>query len=111
MTIPGWNDPTEDERNPHRADERRRTREELETRLRDRRIALTGDETDEDIVEMVNAVEMFEDRLAQLGDDSYVNTPESSQPDDDRFVLPRRLDDESPSAYSARVIGASERLL
>ena len=81
MTISGWNDPAEDERNPHRTEERRRTREELESRLRKRRIELTGDETDEDIVQMVNAVEMFEDRLAQLGDDSYVNTPESSQPD------------------------------
>lgn len=111
MTIPGWNDPAEDERNPHRADERRRTRDELETRLRDRRIALTGGESDEDIVQIVNAVEMFEDRLAQLGDDSYVNTPESSQPDDERFVLPCRLDDESPSTYAARIIAASERLL
>lgn len=110
MTISGWNDPAEDERNPSRAAERRRTREELESRLRERRIELTGDESDEDIVQMMNAVEMFEERLAQLGDDSYVNTPESSQPDDDQLVLPSRRHDESPEAYAARIVAASERL-
>ena len=111
MTMSGWNDPAEDERNPHRAEERRRTRDELEARLRERQIDLIGDESDEDIVQMVNAVELFEDRLAQLGDDSYVNTPESSQPDDDRLVVPSRLDDESPTEYAARVVAAADRLL
>lgn len=111
MTISGWNDPAEDERNPHREEERQRTREELETRLRERRVELTGAESDEDIVQMVNAVEVFEDRLAQLGDDSYVNTPESSQPDDERLVLPRRHADESATTYAARVVAAAERLL
>jgi hypothetical protein len=110
MTTSGWNDPAEDERNPHRSAERRHTRDELEARLRERRVELTGDESDEDIVQMVNAVEMFEDRLAQLGDDSYVNTPESSQPDDDRLVLPRRHHDESATAYAARIVAAAERL-
>jgi hypothetical protein len=111
MTMSGWNDPADEERNPHRAEERRHTRDELEARLRERRIQLTGDETDEDVLLIVNAVETFEGRLAQLGDDSYVNTPESSQPDDEQLVLPRRLDDESPSAYAARIVAAAERLL
>lgn len=111
MTISGWNDPAEDERNPHRSEERRQTRDELEARLRERRIELTGDESDEDIVRMMNAVEMFEERLAQLGDDSYVNTPESSQPDDERLVVPRRHNDEAAATYAARVVAAAERLL
>jgi hypothetical protein len=111
MTMSGWNDPADEERNPHRAEERRHTRDELEARLRERRINLTGDESDDEILLIVNAVETFEGRLAQLGDDSYVNTPESSQPDDEQLVLPRRLDDESASAYAARVVGAAERLL
>ena len=110
MTIPGWNDPAEDERNPHRAEERRHTRDELEARLRERRIPLTGDESDEEVVLIMNAVETFEGRLAQLGDDSYVNTPESSQPDDRRLVLPRRTDDESAAVYAARIVAAAERL-
>lgn len=110
MTISGWNDPAEEERNPHRAEERRHTRDELEARLRERQIELTGDESDEDIVLMTNAVETFEARLAQLGDDSYVNTPESSQPDDQRLVLPKRHGDESPAIYAARIVAAAERL-
>jgi hypothetical protein len=111
MTTSRWNDPADDERNPHRAEERRRTREEFETRLRERRIELVGDESDEDVMLIVNAVEMFEGRLAQLGEDSFVNTPESSQPDDDRLVVPRRFGDESASSYAARLVAAAERLL
>ena len=110
MTMSGWNDPADEQRNPHRAEERRHTRDDLEARLRERRIALNGNESDDDIVLMVNAVELFEGRLAQLGDDSYVNTPESSQPDDERLVLPRRNDDDSAAAYAARIVAAAERL-
>ena len=110
MTTPGWNDPAEDERNPQRADERRRTREELEARLRERRIPLTDDESDEDVLLIVNAVETFEGRLAQLGEDSFVNTPESSEPDDAEPVLPKRNDDEAAGSYAARIVAAAERL-
>jgi hypothetical protein len=106
-----WNDPVDEERNPHRAEERRHTRDELEARLRERRIELTGDESDEDVMLIVNAVETFEGRLAQLGEDSFVNTPESSQPDDVSLVLPRRHDDESAPTYAARIVAAAERLL
>jgi hypothetical protein len=110
MTTPRWNDPADEERNPHRAEERRHTRDELEARLRERRIELSGDESDEDVVQIINAVETFEGRLAQLGEDSFVNTPESSQPDDDRLVLPRRNDDEGATVYAARIVAAAERL-
>jgi hypothetical protein len=110
MTMSQWNDPTDEERNPHRAEERRRTRDELESRLRERRIEITGDESDDDVLLIVNAVETFEGRLAQLGEDSFVNTPESSQPDDASLVLPRRHGDESAPAYAARIVAAAERL-
>ena len=110
MTMSRWNDPAEEERNPHRAEERRRTRDELEARLRERRIEVSEDESDEDVLLIMNAVEVFEGRLAQLGEDSFVNTPESSQPDDERLVLPRRRDDESAEAYSARIVAAAERM-
>ena len=110
MATSRWNDPAEDERNPHRAEERRHTRDELEARLRERRIALTGDESDEDVLRIVNAVEAFEGRLAQLGEDSFVNTPESSQPDDVQLVIPKRNDDERAAAYAARIVAAAERL-
>jgi hypothetical protein len=110
MTMSGWNDPAEDERNPHRSEERRAARDEMESRLRERRIALAGDESDEDVLLIVNAVESFEGRLAQLGADSFVNTPESSEPDDERLVLPKRNGDETAAAYAARIVAAAERL-
>jgi hypothetical protein len=110
MTMSGWHDPADEERNPNRAEERRHTRDELEARLRERRIDLAGDESDEDVLLIVNAVETFEGRLAQLGADSFVNTPESSQPDDEAMVIPRRRDDESASSYAARIVAAAERL-
>jgi len=110
MNMSQWNDPADEERNPHRAEERRRTRDELEARLRERRIEITGDESDDDVLLIVNAVEAFEGRLAQLGEDSFVNTPESSQPDDARLVLPQRRADESAPAYAARIVAAAERL-
>src|SRR5436305_11206573 len=100
MTMSEWNNPADEERNPHRAEERRHTRDELEARLRERRIELTGDESDEDVLVILNAVETFEARLAQLGEDSFVNTPESSEPDDESFVLPHRNEDESASTYA-----------
>jgi len=111
MTMSQWNDPADEERNPHRAEERRHARDELEARLRERRIELTGDESDEDVLLILNAVETFEGRLAQLGEDSFVNTPESSQPDDARLVVPRRHGDETAPAYAARIVAAAERLL
>jgi hypothetical protein len=111
MTTSRWNDPADEERNPHRAEERRRTRQELESRLRERRIELAGDESDEELMLIVNAVEMFEGRLAQLGEDSFVNTPESSAPDDNDLVVPHRLADEAAPSYAARIVAAAERLL
>jgi hypothetical protein len=111
MTSSGWNDPAEEEHNPHRAEERRHTRDELEARMRERRVELMGDESDEEVLLIVNAVEDFEARLAQLGEDSFVNTPESSEPDDERLVLPKRRHDESAERYAARIVAAAERLL
>ena len=110
MVISGWNDPADEERNPHRAEERRRAREELEARLRERRIPLSGDESDEDVLAMVNAVETFEARVSRRGADTFVNTPESSQPDDERFVLPSRLADESAQSYAVRIRAAAARM-
>lgn len=111
MSTSRWNDPADEERNPQRAAERRNTRTELEARLHDRRIELSGDESDDEVVLITNAVEMFEARIAQLGEDSFVNTLASSRPDDIRLVLPRRRADERAATYAARIIAAAERLM
>ena len=110
MTIPGWNDPTEDERNPTRRTERGHVRDELIARLDDRSVWLSGSESDDEVVAMMSAVERFEAAVARLGGDSMVNTPESSDPDDERLVLPMRRADESVQSYLARLEQATERL-
>ena len=110
MATSGWNNPAEDDRNPHRAAERERARAEFESRLRERRINVTGDESDEELLAIVDAVEQFERRVSQLGGDTFVNTPESSEPDDERLVLPERRGDESARSYAERIRDAAEQL-
>jgi hypothetical protein len=94
-----------------RSDERQRVREELEGRLARGGVGLTGSETDERLVDLSNALEAFDLARARAGGDSMVNTPESSQPDDKRFVLPLRRDDESVERYLVRLRGATETIL
>ena len=110
MTISGWNNPADEERNPRRTEERAHARAEFASRLRERSIPLFGDESDEDVVSIVNAVEEFEARVSQLGGDTFVNTLESSEPDDERLVLPARRDDESAGSYTARIRRAAADL-
>lgn len=110
MTDTQWNDRDEDRDNPHRLTERRRVREELEARLVERDVDLTGTENDDEIVAMIDAVEAFEARRAQLGGDSFTNTMMSSDPDDEDLVLPQRRDDESVEHWVRRVREKTEAL-
>ena len=54
-----WNNPA-DENNPLRTEERERVRDELEARLTANGVKLTGSETDEQIVALSNAFELFD---------------------------------------------------
>ena len=94
-----------------RSDERQRVREELEGRLSHGGVHLTGSETDDQLVDLSNALEAFDLARARLGGDSMVNTRESTRPDDARFVLPARRDDETVERYLGRVRGATEAML
>lgn len=62
------------------------------------------------VVELLEAVERFEDAVAALGGDSMVNTLDSSAPSDPRMVLPRRFADESLRRYAARIRQAAAAL-
>lgn len=105
------NDPTSDPAaSPGSGQERERVRDDLELRLTRSGVALTGSESDDQIVALSDAVEAFETVRARRGGDSMVNTPESSRPDDARFVIPIRRDDESVDQYIRRVRAATERL-
>ena len=108
MTNP--RNPSIDE-SARRSDERQRVREELEGRLVRGGVGLNGSETDEQLVDLSNALEAFDLARARVGGDSMVNTQQSSQPDDKRFVLPLRRDDESVERYLVRLRGATETIL
>ena len=96
-----------------RRDERQRVESEVKFRLRSRGVHLTGRESDEELVELLEAVERFERRVEQRGGDLMVDEPvgsdEAREPDDRRFVLPRRLDQETVSAFVRRIVEAVDR--
>ena len=99
-----------DDGHPMREEQRADVRADLEARLRHRRITITGQEQDEDVAEMLTAVEQFESAVTAAGGDLFVDTPESSQPEHRRFVLPLREQGEAPRDYATRVRSAAERL-
>ena len=95
---------------PARAEERNGVRDELEGRLIRSGVLLSGSESDEQILAIADAVEAFEAARSAAGGDSMINTPESSQPEDPHYVLPRRRDDESVDQYVIRVRDAAESI-
>ncbi len=101
---------TDDDLNPHRADDRARVATEIQGALRQRGIAIRDEETGEDLVELLEAVERFERARSALGGDSMINTPGTSKPERKDFVLPQRRDDESLGQYVERVERAAEEL-
>lgn len=108
--TPLWNDPNEETKNPNRASERAAVREEIAGRLAERGVELDGDESDEQVVRLLDAVEEFEGIRSLLGGDSMVNEPQSSSPDDPALVIPTRRADEPVDQYLARIRAATERL-
>lgn len=99
-----------DDGHPMREEQRADVRADLEARLRHRRVTVTGQEQDEEIVAMLGAVEEFEAAVTAAGGDLFVDTPESSEPDQQRLVLPLRDHGESAGDYTARVRNAAGRL-
>jgi hypothetical protein len=94
-------------------DERHRVEGEVASRLRSRGVHLTGRETDEELVDLVEAVERFERVVERHGGDLMVDEPTDSEqarePDDRRFVLPRRGDGETVDAFVSRIAAAADR--
>jgi hypothetical protein len=110
MTTPRWNDPREDADNPHRAAERAAVRDEIAARLAEHGVTLTGDESDEQVVRLLDAVDDFERARSLVGGDSMVNDRRSSSPDDPAFVIPVRQGDEPVERYVDRIRAAAARL-
>jgi hypothetical protein len=96
-----------------RDDERRRAEEEISSRLRDRGVRLTGRETGDELVNLLDAVERFEAAVENGGGDLMMDEPVGAEspiaPDDAAFVLPRRNDGESVAEFIGRVSFATSR--
>jgi len=86
-----------------------RVSQELASRLRARNVAVHDDDAPGHILEMVEAVERFETTVQAAGGDLMVDEPPragTAQPDDARFLLPTRGDDESAMAFVKRLDAA-----
>jgi len=97
--------------NRHRGDEQRVARAEAAARLRERGIVARDDDSLEDVVTMLDAVEAFEHAVELRGGDLMVDTPPATEPDDERFVIPSRADGESADEFTKRVRTVTAQLM
>jgi hypothetical protein len=84
---------------------------ELVGRLDGLGIRVSGDESPEDLLALVEAVDRFEAAVESRGGDLMVDEGprgHTTQPDDRHFALPRRRDDESIAEYLARLASATQ---
>lgn len=102
--------PAEDDEN---AEARRRVAGEIAGRLERMGVRLSGRESGEQLVRVLEAVERFEHAVQRAGGDLMVDEPlhgrSPSAPDNRAFVLPARAGDESPDAFIERVDEAAQR--
>lgn len=104
-------DAIERDRGEERHDERARVGLDIAARLSDRGVALTGEESSEELVSLLEVVERFERAVQAKGGDLMVDEgPQRSklQPDDAEFVIPGRTADESVGRYIRRVDEATQ---
>jgi hypothetical protein len=96
-----------------RDDERRRVADEMAARLRARGVRLDSRESGEELANLLEAVEEFENVVQSHGGDLMVDEPVRADapvtPDDQAFVLPARQDREGVSTYIDRIAEASAR--
>ena len=98
------------ELDPHRVEEQRLARQEAEARLRPRGIVVLEEDRDEDVADLLDAIERFEAAVEARGGDLFVNRIGSPEPEAPEFVPPARRGEESAGAYRMRVERATDRL-
>ncbi len=95
---------------PHRVEEQRNARQEADDRLRDRSVPLYAGDSDDEVADLLDAVERFESAVEALGGDLMVNRIGAAEPQDPAFVLPVREPDERAYDYRARILTATNAL-
>lgn len=93
--------------NPHLDEQRAAAVRETVARLHRRGIEISESERPEDVVELLNAVERFEEMVEMRGGDLMVDDLMSSAPDDPHFVVPRRRPGEPIQAWARRIEDAT----
>ena len=91
---------------PSNDNEITRVTQEIATRLRARGIGVSDADSPEDVVRILEALERFEQAVEAAGGDLMMDEPpgnERAEPDDPHFLLPKRRDDESATAYIQRL--------
>lgn len=91
---------------PHRRETRHAVAAELVAKLAARGVRVNGDETSDEIADILDAVERFERAVQSRGGDLMVDQRPGgrpTQPDDRHFVVPDRRADESVDAYLERL--------
>jgi hypothetical protein len=96
--------------NPNRLEEERHARVEAEYRLRERGIRVGPEDSDEDVADLLDAVERFEAAVEARGGDLFVDRIGSSEPENPAFVPPERRPKESVGDYRRRIESAAGRL-
>jgi hypothetical protein len=61
-------------------------------------------------VDLLSAVEAFEAAVARRGGDSMSNAPDSADPENQAFVLPKRRGDEDIGDFTRRLHAEAARL-
>ena len=97
--------------NPHRDEDVQRAADMVAESLRRRGVEVEGSEDNDALAAALDAVETFERARSLRGADSFVNDPDSTQPDDERFVIPARAADEGLDRYARRVREAAARIM
>ena len=99
--------------NPRRNEEIENAVSASADRLRMRNVDVTGQESPEETVTLLEAVERFELAVQSHGGDLMVDEPppgHEAEPDDPGFVIPRRGEGESVGDYVQRIDAATVRI-
>jgi hypothetical protein len=92
------------------ADERRRDVAEAVVYLRSRRIEIPEDESPHGVVRLLSAVQQFENAVKERGGVVMIAGVTSRRTSKTRFMLPARRDDETVTAFAARVRTLAKRI-
>jgi hypothetical protein len=110
MTVRHSGEAIQEALNPHRREEQERAAAHTRDMLTQRGIRVDDGDGLEALAEIEEAVERFEAAVRVRGGDSFLNSPQSSQPENPDWVVPARAPGESAPRYVARVLDAAERL-